>query len=192
MSDYDKLTDKEVASSLEILNGELSKKGLLHAADDCIMMQAIRRLRAYGETPNLKEHMLNDDEWIELHRWFEKLYFKSTPRDHDQQLKDYAEHPIQFSIYRKLGLLSQFYLCEYDKNRRHCSRVAEYVTNPFSETANKLFEKIGKEAGIDDTWCDEGERAISKYFEEHLMDIVQPEFRCEKHIGKLKEIAIKI
>jgi len=192
MSDYNDLTNKELASYLELLNRRLSIDGQLHAEDDAIMIQAFKRLRLIGEESNLKGHTLNDDEWIELHRKFEQLHFRSTPRDNDQQLADYAKYPIQFSIYRKLGLLPRFYPCENDTNRVHCGCVAEYITNPHSDEAQELFDKISRDAGIDDTWSKEGEQAISKYFGEHLMDCIRPIFRCEKHIGKLKEIAVKI
>lgn len=192
MTDYDKCTDKEISDLLEELNRELVKKGLLHAGDDAVMMVAFRRLKEYGNMPNLRGHNLNDEEWDELHRKFEQLHFRNTPRDYEQQAADYAKYPIQFSIYRKLGLLHRFYPCENDTNRIHCSRVAEYITNPHGDIAQELFETIAKEAGIDDTWSQEGEQAISKYFGEHLMDVIRPQFRCEKHIRKLKEIAIKI
>lgn len=192
MSDYDNCTDKEIISLLETLNTELVKKGLLHAGEDAVMIQAIKRLKLSQEATNPKEHTFNDGEWVELKRRFRQLYLRDTPSNYDQQLRDYAEHPIQFSIYRKLGLLHSFYGCQYDENRIRCARVSEYVTNPYSNIASDLFKKIGEQAGIDDTWCEKGEKAISRYFGEHLMDIVQPQFRCEKHIGKLKEIAIKI
>ena len=45
MSDYDDSTDEEIASCLEKLNIELVRKGLLHAAEDCFMIQAVKRLR---------------------------------------------------------------------------------------------------------------------------------------------------
>ncbi len=95
MTDYDRCTDKEIADLLETLNIELVKKGLLHAGDDCIMMVAFRRLREYGNMPNLKRHNLKDDELIELHREFERLHIKrilaqyTVVEDDDSSIKTY-------------------------------------------------------------------------------------------------------
>ena len=56
MSDYDDSTDEEIASLLETLNIELVRKGLLHAAEDCFMIQAVRRLRERGKESNIEGH----------------------------------------------------------------------------------------------------------------------------------------
>lgn len=56
MSDYDNSTDEEIASWLEKLNIELVRKGLLHAAEDCFMIQAVKRLRERGTQSNPQGH----------------------------------------------------------------------------------------------------------------------------------------
>lgn len=44
MSDYDSMTDEEVANDLSKLNTKLSIAGHLHAAEDAVMLQAVKRL----------------------------------------------------------------------------------------------------------------------------------------------------
>lgn len=44
MSDLDSMTDKEVANDLSKLNIKLSKAGYLHAVEDAVMIQAVKRL----------------------------------------------------------------------------------------------------------------------------------------------------
>lgn len=195
MSDYDSLTNREVASFLEKFKAEFIKGRCRCQVDhfDAIMMQAIKRLREQAE-PN-QFQVFDEHELNEIRRQLTNRYHRNHRND---QLRDYTQHPVQFLIYKKLSLFSEWFKCQEfvgkpeDGQKGYCQNNAEWLTNPFSASAQVLFIKIARDAGIDDAWCVEGEKAITTYFGEHFMDVIVPQFRCEEHIKKLKEIAVKI
>ncbi len=126
-----------------------------------------------------------------------KRLLNRRTRDSSELSLDFTEHPLQFKVLRKLGAFH--FNCDMvvDSTKGmagYCGGKVIWMTNPYSDKAVALFQKIARDAGEEDgDYCSiDGEKALENYFGEGHFTIMEPTFRCEEHIGKLKEIAIQI
>jgi len=184
MSDLDRMTDKQVADELENLRMHIYHQGIgkheLSAYDDALMIQATKRLSGI----TFPEELID-----ELRRLVSRHGLSSY-----QRLEDYIKHPEQFQIYHRLGLFNKWFHCQACCGDTYCTNPSVWMTDPHTDKAIALFKKIQKDAGVDEEgWgSDESIKALSDYFGETLPTIFETTFRCDAHIGKSKEIAIKV
>lgn len=125
---------------------------------------------------------------------------------------DYVSNPNQFSIYRKLGLgttigcskclnkeqwseaydhmsSNYFISSSHEVELEYCNHHATWMTNPYDGRLKDIEIKL---LGHEYSHKDEERMIIEKFFGEEMSDIVNTQFRCGIHIGKLKLIATKI
>lgn len=104
MSDLDSMTNEEVAKDLVELNIKLSKTESLHAVEDALMLQAIKRLnkKIQAETKILTELQIHDKIVALENENDEMLIEMRTCHREDHELYEIS---IRKNIYLKQGLL---------------------------------------------------------------------------------------
>ena len=104
MSDLDLMTNEEVAKDLVKLNIKLSKTESLHAVEDALMLQAIKRLnkKIQVETKTLTELQIHDKIVGLENKNDEMLIEMRTCNRADHELYEIS---IRKNIYLKQGLL---------------------------------------------------------------------------------------
>ena len=104
MSDLDSMTDEEVANDLSKLNIKLSVAGCLHAVEDAVMLQAIKRLnkKIRVEAKILTELQIHD-KIVALENENDKMLIEMrTCKREDNELYEIC---IRKNMYLKQGLL---------------------------------------------------------------------------------------
>lgn len=121
----------------------------------------------------------------------------------------FVDNPVQFQIYRQLGMNTSVKCCvcinfdewiqslenkelfreDHEVHLEYCKHHAIWMTNPYDGRLEEIEKRL---LGDISPFSNEGKKIMERYFKEDMSDIVNMQYRCGLHIGRLKEIAVRI